>query len=82
MTGAVIGRDEAEVARRRERLSREHDMEPPDGWIVGTPDAAIAQLRELREAGVDRVMLQLLLHDELDQIALIGELAPAVRRLD
>jgi hypothetical protein len=30
--------------------------------------------------GVDRVMLQLLLHDDLDQLALIGgELADAVR---
>ena len=32
-------------------------------------------VRALAAAGVDRVMLQLLLHDDLDQIALIGELS-------
>jgi hypothetical protein len=38
------------------------------------------RLRELAELGVDRVMLQLLLHDDVDQIALIGgDLAAAAR---
>lgn len=79
MTGCVVGPDAAEVARRTRRLRNEHAMTPPSSWITGPPDAAIAQLRALRDAGVDRVMLQLLLHDELEQIELIGtELAPAV----
>ncbi|WP_259312701.1 TIGR03560 family F420-dependent LLM class oxidoreductase [Capillimicrobium parvum] len=79
MTGCVAGRDEAELARRTRRLQDEHGMTPPAEWVTGTPDAAIAQLRALRDAGVDRVMLQLLLHDELEQIELIGtELAPAL----
>jgi alkanesulfonate monooxygenase SsuD/methylene tetrahydromethanopterin reductase-like flavin-dependent oxidoreductase (luciferase family) len=79
MTGLVSGRDEAEVQRRRRRLADEHPLaELPPGWIVGTPDAAVARLREYRDAGCDRMMLQLLLHDELDQIALIGELADAL----
>jgi alkanesulfonate monooxygenase SsuD/methylene tetrahydromethanopterin reductase-like flavin-dependent oxidoreductase (luciferase family) len=52
---------------------------PPDGWIVGTVDEAIEQLREVRDAGVSRVMLQHLLHTDLDVVSLIGrELAPAV----
>ncbi len=80
MTGLVCGRDEAEVQRRGRRLADEHGhAELPDGWIVGTPDVAIARLEAYRDAGCDRVMLQLLLHDELDQIALIGDvLAPAL----
>jgi F420-dependent oxidoreductase-like protein len=79
MTGTAIGRDDSEVARRTQRLQDEHGTTPPPEWITGPPDAAIAQLRALRDAGVDRVMLQLLLHDELDQIELIGtELAPAL----
>ena len=42
--------------------------------------ATWAGRRALADAGVDRVMLQLLLHEDLDQIALIGgELAAAVR---
>jgi F420-dependent oxidoreductase-like protein len=51
----------------------------PDGWIVGTVDEAVEQLRDVRDAGVSRVMLQHLLHTDLDTIAIIGrELAPAV----
>jgi alkanesulfonate monooxygenase SsuD/methylene tetrahydromethanopterin reductase-like flavin-dependent oxidoreductase (luciferase family) len=79
MTGLVCGRDEAEVERRRRRLADEHPLaELPPGWIVGTPGAIVPRLREYREAGCDRLMLQLLLHDELDQFALIGELADAL----
>jgi F420-dependent oxidoreductase-like protein len=51
----------------------------PDGWIVGTVDEAIEQLLEVRSAGVSRVMLQHLLHTDLDVVEIIGrELAPAV----
>ena len=79
MTGLAAGRDDAEVARRAQRLADEHGVaELPDGWLVGTPDALVARLREYRDAGCDRMMLQLLLHDELDQVALIGELAAEV----
>lgn len=75
MTGLVSGRDEAELRRRKQRLADEHgQQELMEGWIVGSPDAVVGRLREYRDAGCDRVMLQLLLHDELDQIALIGEL--------
>jgi alkanesulfonate monooxygenase SsuD/methylene tetrahydromethanopterin reductase-like flavin-dependent oxidoreductase (luciferase family) len=52
----------------------------PSSWIVGTAEAAVEQLRRLEEAGVERVMLQHLLHTDLDLIALLGErVAPALR---
>lgn len=83
MTGAVIGRDGAEVADRAQRIGDrrgEPDFSPAEPWICGNVDEAATQLRALADAGVDRVMLQLLLHDDLDQVALIGrELAEAVR---
>src|SRR5438046_2232186 len=50
----------------------EPGVTPPETWISGTPDEAREQLRRLEEAGVDRVMLQLLLHDDVAQIELIG----------
>ena len=85
MTGVVVGADEAELrdrARRlAERLGTGADLvaEPPSGWIVGTVERAAEQLSALRDAGVDRVMCQHLLHDDLDAVALIGErLGPAV----
>ena len=83
MTGAVLGRDAAEVRDRAARVGAKMDRPagPPGGpWITGTVDEAATQLRALADAGADRVMLQLLLHDDLDQVALIGgELADAVR---
>jgi len=83
MTGAVLGRTPEEVEARKRSLGErrdEPDFDPPPAWICGTVDEAAAQLAELAAAGCDRVMLQLLLHDDLDQVALIGgELAAAVR---
>ena len=73
MTGFVIGRDEAEVESRRRALSaRGSEVRP--SWIVGTHDQAREQLAALAGDGVDRVMMQMLLHDDLDQVALIGEI--------
>jgi alkanesulfonate monooxygenase SsuD/methylene tetrahydromethanopterin reductase-like flavin-dependent oxidoreductase (luciferase family) len=80
MTGAALGRDEAE-ADERLRLAREKSGigDDLDYKFKGSPDRVVGQLTEWREAGVDRVMIQLLLHDDLEQIEIIGrELAPAL----
>ena len=84
MTGCVIGRDRGEVAERTRavgaKMGAADGFAPPPGWISGTPDEAAEQLAAVAEAGVDRVMLQLLLHDDVEQIELIArELAPALR---
>jgi alkanesulfonate monooxygenase SsuD/methylene tetrahydromethanopterin reductase-like flavin-dependent oxidoreductase (luciferase family) len=75
MTGAVLGRDRAEVAERARAIGErtgQPGFTPPEGWITGTPDEAAEQLRRVADAGVDRVMLQLLLHEDVAQIELIG----------
>jgi alkanesulfonate monooxygenase SsuD/methylene tetrahydromethanopterin reductase-like flavin-dependent oxidoreductase (luciferase family) len=79
MTGVVIGRDEGEV-RERLRLLTEFRGENPSGpaFISGTLDAVAERLGAFRDAGVARVMCQQLLHEDLDHVALIGELAPLV----
>jgi alkanesulfonate monooxygenase SsuD/methylene tetrahydromethanopterin reductase-like flavin-dependent oxidoreductase (luciferase family) len=78
MTGFVAGRDRAELRDRTRALAERLGSEDlPDTWIVGTLDEATEQLAALRDAGVHRVMLQNLLHTDLDVLALIGdELAP------
>jgi F420-dependent oxidoreductase-like protein len=84
MTGVVIGADEADLRDRAARLEERSGLQnlidaPPGGWIVATVDAAAEQLQTLAEAGVDRVMCQQLLHDDLEAVALLGDrLAPAV----
>jgi F420-dependent oxidoreductase-like protein len=87
MTGFVAGRDRAELRERARALAERRDWDAsdpdavlaalPDTWIVGTLDEATEQLAALRDAGVHRVMLQNLLHTDLDVLALIGdELVP------
>jgi F420-dependent oxidoreductase-like protein len=52
----VIGRDEAEVAAKRERWA---DYLPGSGAIVGTPDQVAARLREYAAVGCQYVILRM-----------------------
>ena len=82
MTQCVVGADRADVERRRRLLADRTGREPESrsgSTLVGTVDEVAERLREYEAAGVERVMLQHLLHDDLDMVELIGrELAPAV----
>ena len=76
----MVATDESSLAARCARLEERADLpkgsllgDTPDGWIVGTVERVSEQLRALGEAGVDRVMCQHLLHDELEPVALLGE---------
>ncbi len=92
MTGVLIGADRDDLHERARRLAALRGEQLPggdaaayvralpDSWIAGTVEEAVEQLGALHDAGVERVMLQHLLHDDLDLIALLGEqVAPAVR---
>jgi F420-dependent oxidoreductase-like protein len=77
MTGVLIGTGEADLAARRRRLAEVHGDEPSESWITGTPEQAAEQLRALEAAGVERIMLQHLVHTDLEAVELIGrELIP------
>jgi alkanesulfonate monooxygenase SsuD/methylene tetrahydromethanopterin reductase-like flavin-dependent oxidoreductase (luciferase family) len=88
MTACAIGRDEAEARERiRRRLERAGQTVDPDEYkaqrgsaaILGTLAEAVERLRAFEAAGVERVMLQHLDHEDLAMVELIGrELAPAV----
>jgi F420-dependent oxidoreductase-like protein len=83
MTGFIVGetRDDA-LERARTlyaRVPRDVDF---DAWlerysaraIVGSIDEARARLHEYEQAGCDRVMLQHLLHTDLEPVRLLAEL--------
>jgi alkanesulfonate monooxygenase SsuD/methylene tetrahydromethanopterin reductase-like flavin-dependent oxidoreductase (luciferase family) len=88
MTGWLTGEDETELLDRAVRLADWTGADPdPDAFlaaqrdssIAGTLDENLERLRELEEAGVERVMLQQLLHRDLDAVRQIGQVvAPAV----
>jgi alkanesulfonate monooxygenase SsuD/methylene tetrahydromethanopterin reductase-like flavin-dependent oxidoreductase (luciferase family) len=84
MTGCIIGRDEDDVRARGARLKElsraDGDLDAwldglRDRWVIGTVEEVAEHLGQLAAVGVERVMLQHLLHEELDAIALMGELA-------
>jgi len=90
MRGCLIGSTRADAIERAKqlysRVPRDVDF---DTWFegyagrsfVGSVDEVAEQLRAYERAGCDRVMLQHLLHADLEPVRLIGrELAPAVAR--
>jgi alkanesulfonate monooxygenase SsuD/methylene tetrahydromethanopterin reductase-like flavin-dependent oxidoreductase (luciferase family) len=89
MTGWLAGEDRAELLERAGRLAEWRGQggggedllrELPDSWLAGTLEELTARLGDLAGAGVERVMLQHLLHRDLDAVEQIGRrVAPAVR---
>jgi alkanesulfonate monooxygenase SsuD/methylene tetrahydromethanopterin reductase-like flavin-dependent oxidoreductase (luciferase family) len=74
MTGCVVGRDDAEVGERVaawRKLTGNEDGPP----LRGTVDEVAAQLREYEAVGVERAMLQHLVHEDVEMVSLLGEVA-------
>jgi len=86
MAPLVIGRNEREVLASARRIGARFGRDPEDvleryreHGPVGTIAEAVDRLKQIEELGYDRVMLQHLVHDDLETVVLIGrELAPAV----
>jgi alkanesulfonate monooxygenase SsuD/methylene tetrahydromethanopterin reductase-like flavin-dependent oxidoreductase (luciferase family) len=78
----LIGRDDAEVARRKRELltafaeesggDEWFDAREPR-WILGTRDQARAMVGRFADAGAERVMLQDFLPRDLDMISQMAE---------
>ena len=88
MTGCVVASDRAELRQRVRRVMARMRVEgDPDAFVrergdvmvLGTVDEVVARLRELEAAGVERIFLQHLAHDDVEMVRLLGaEVAPAV----
>ncbi len=81
MVGVMVGRDEAEVDRRRRDLIAALDDEGDADswyeqrrrrWILGTPGEARETVARFAAAGVERLMLQDFLPRDLEMIDLLG----------
>jgi F420-dependent oxidoreductase-like protein len=88
MTGCVVGHDRRElldrVGRLLERLGRGDDAEAfvrerRDRLVLGTVEEVVERLHRLAAAGVERIFLQHLVHEDVEMVRLLGaEVAPAV----
>ena len=83
MAGVLIGRDDAELARRIDAAARAFGSDT-DGeawlaerlttrWVTGTPEQARSMVRRFADVGADRIMLQDFVPWDLDMIDLMGE---------
>ncbi|MBO0681323.1 LLM class F420-dependent oxidoreductase [Mycolicibacterium sp. S2-37] len=67
------GSDDAQVARRADAIGREVDELRGNSPMVGTPAQIVDKLGPFREAGVQRVYLQMLDMSDLDHLALVAQ---------
>jgi F420-dependent oxidoreductase-like protein len=81
MTGCLIGETRADALERARQLYERVPREPSfDDWlaayaqraVIGSVDEVAERLREYERAGCERVMLQHLLHADLEPVRLIG----------
>ena len=76
MAGIAVAPDQAGV---EERLRALGGSDRDESFLAGTTEQVVERLRELEAAGVERVMLQHLNHEDLETVELIGrEIVPAV----
>ena len=83
MAGVLVGRDEAELGRRKRDLLAAFgddaggedwiDAREPR-WVLGTPDQARAMVARFEEAGAERIMLQDFVPRDLEMIDLMAEI--------
>jgi F420-dependent oxidoreductase-like protein len=87
MTGCVVGSDRDDLlARAAMLMERAGRSGEPDAWleslpevmITGTVDQVAEKMARLEKAGVDRVMMQMQSHEDVEMVHVLGELARAV----
>jgi len=77
MVSCVVGRDRGELAERLDawRFVNGADEEP---MLAGTVDEVADALRAYETVGVERAMLQHTVHEDVEMVAVLGELAAAL----
>jgi alkanesulfonate monooxygenase SsuD/methylene tetrahydromethanopterin reductase-like flavin-dependent oxidoreductase (luciferase family) len=73
MTGCVVGRDASELRDRLARFKALSGNDTPP--IYGTVDEVAERLRAYEAVGVERAMLQHLVHEDVEMVAVLGDVA-------
>jgi alkanesulfonate monooxygenase SsuD/methylene tetrahydromethanopterin reductase-like flavin-dependent oxidoreductase (luciferase family) len=77
MTGCVVGRDANELATRLEAFRGVTGGDAPP--LAGTIDELADTLRVFENEGVERAMLQHIVHEDVEMVHVLGELAARLR---
>jgi alkanesulfonate monooxygenase SsuD/methylene tetrahydromethanopterin reductase-like flavin-dependent oxidoreductase (luciferase family) len=87
MTGCIVGRDRDDLTRRTAHIMQNagNSGDPaafleglPDVFIRGTVEEVADKLRGLESAGVDRAMMQMQAHDDVEMVHVLGEVSQLV----
>jgi alkanesulfonate monooxygenase SsuD/methylene tetrahydromethanopterin reductase-like flavin-dependent oxidoreductase (luciferase family) len=91
LSKTIVGADEAEVRRRAaEQMAWQDEGGDVDAYladlrknhIAGTVEQVLGRLAEFAGAGIQRVLVHQLVHEDLESVALIGrEIVPEAARL-
>jgi alkanesulfonate monooxygenase SsuD/methylene tetrahydromethanopterin reductase-like flavin-dependent oxidoreductase (luciferase family) len=73
MIGCVVGRDDRELQERLAQFKNVSGQDAPP--VSGTVDQVVAKLREYEQVGVERVMLQHVVHEDVEMVSVLGEVA-------
>ena len=73
MTSCVVADDNADLRERLAAFKAVTGSEAPA--ISGTVDEVASRLREYEQAGVDRVMLQHIAHEDVAMVKVLGLVA-------
>ena len=88
MTGCIVGSDEKDLKRRVAMLiQRSGVASEPEAWLAALPDTVVSgtveqaaeRLGAYQEAGVDRVMMQMQAHDDVEMVHVLGRVAALVK---
>jgi alkanesulfonate monooxygenase SsuD/methylene tetrahydromethanopterin reductase-like flavin-dependent oxidoreductase (luciferase family) len=77
MIGCVVGRDAAEANDRLGQWRESTGRDAPP--LAGTVDEVVEQLRAFEDVGVERAMLQHLVHEDVEMVGVLGDVAAQLR---
>jgi alkanesulfonate monooxygenase SsuD/methylene tetrahydromethanopterin reductase-like flavin-dependent oxidoreductase (luciferase family) len=73
MIGCLVGRDRSDLDDRLARYREVVSPDPPP--ITGTVDEVAERLRAYEAVGVERAMLQHLVHEDVEMVTVLGDVA-------
>lgn len=77
--GCVVGRDEAETSDRRAAWRDRTGRTGESPQLCGTVEEIVERLRAYEQAGIGRAMLQHLVHEDVEMVGVLGEVAAGLR---